>query len=124
MKIEANEVEINGVVYVPKGLQEAKMAEKVDNMAYVIVRTYSAGVFAGYFRAKDGDEVVLLNARRLWYWSGAASLSQLAMEGVKNPKACKFPCEVKRIQLLGVIEIIDCTKQAKQSIAGVPIWEA
>jgi hypothetical protein len=89
---------------------------------YVIVRTYSAGVFAGYIESRNGREVVMTNARRLWYWEGAASLSQLAMEGVSKPEKCKFPCEVHRIELLEVIEIIDVTDKAKESIAKVSIW--
>lgn len=89
---------------------------------YQIVRTNSAGVFAGYIVSKNKDEVVMTDARRLWYWDGAASLSQLAMEGVKNPSGCKFPVAVDRVTLLGVIEILDCTKAAKTSIEGVPIW--
>lgn len=89
---------------------------------YVIVRTYSAGVFAGNLESRSGREVVLTNARRLWYWSGAASLSQLAMEGVKEPKNCKFPVEVARVELLEAIEILDATPQAEDSIKGVPVW--
>lgn len=92
-------------------------------MKYVIVRTYSAGVFAGYLESKNGQEVVLLKARRLWYWSGASSLSQLAMEGVKRPDECKFPCEVDKVELLQAIEILDCTESARESIAGVKIWQ-
>lgn len=91
-------------------------------MKYVIVRTYSAGVFAGYLKSRNGQEVVLTKARRLWYWDGAASLSQLAMEGVSKPENCKFPCEVDRVELLNVIEILDITKKAKDSIAKVAIW--
>ena len=94
-----------------------------QNKRYVIVRTYSAGVFAGWLESREGKEVVMSNARRLWYWDGAASLSQLAMEGVKRPENCKFPCEVARIELTEAIEIIDCTEEAKQSIAGVPVWK-
>lgn len=93
------------------------------NLKYIIARTYSAGVFAGELESKNGKEIVLLNARRLWYWSGAASLSQLAMEGVKNPNKCKFPCEVNRVELLEVIEILDATEEAKKSIKEVPIWK-
>lgn len=93
-------------------------------MKYAIVRTYSSGVFAGEIESRNGQEVVLLNARRLWYWSGAASLSQLAMEGVKNPNECKFPCEVNRVELLQAIEILDVTDIAKESIKNVPIWKA
>jgi hypothetical protein len=94
-----------------------------ENGRYVIVRTYSAGVFAGEIQSRKDREVVLHNARRLWKWSGAASLSQLAMEGVKDPDNCMFPCEVSRVELLEVIEILDCTEKSKQSIKSVKIWE-
>jgi hypothetical protein len=90
---------------------------------YVIVRTYSAGVFAGYLVSRNGQEVVLRNARRIWYWDGAASLSQLAMEGTECPRNCKFPCEVDRVELLQAIEILDTTPMAEKSIKEVPIWK-
>jgi hypothetical protein len=96
---------------------------KKEDGRYCIVRTYSAGVFAGEIQSRNGREVILHNARRLWYWEGAASLSQLAMEGVAKPEKCKFPCEVDKVELLEVIEIIDCTDVAKQSIKGVKVWE-
>ena len=89
---------------------------------YVIVRTYSAGVFAGTLVSRKGQEVVLKDARRLWYWSGAASLSQLAVEGVKDPVGCKFPCEVPRVELPQAIEILDVSSKARKSIAAVPVW--
>lgn len=97
-----------------------KMDPKMTD--YKIVRTYSAGVFFGKIESRNGKEVVMTDARRLWYWSGAASLSQLAMEGVKNPTECKFPCAVDRVELLQAIEILDVTEVAKQSIDGVPVW--
>jgi hypothetical protein len=91
-------------------------------MKYVIVRTYSAGVFAGELESRNGQEVVMRNARRICYWSGAASLSQLAMEGTKDPGNCKFPCPVDRVELLQAIEILDVTPAAQESIMGVPVW--
>ena len=98
------------------------MKEMSETGRYVIVRTYSAGVFAGILSSRDGKEVVLHQARRLWYWDGAASLSQLAMEGVKAPQNCKFPVAVDRIVLTEAIEIIDATEVARQSIKAVKIW--
>lgn len=92
-------------------------------MKYVLVRTYSAGVFAGELESKNGRAVTLVNARRIWYWEGAASLSQLAMEGTSKIENCKFPCEVTRVELLEVIEILDVTEKAKASIKEVPIWK-
>ena len=110
-----NEVEINGEVYVKQ--------QELNDEDYVIVRTYSAGVFAGYLEKRNGKEVELRNARRIWYWDGAASLSQLAMEGTSNPSNCKFPCEVVKITLLEAIEIIPCTLSAIKSIQGVKAWK-
>ena len=135
METKINEVEINGVAYVEKGSNinppdddelEINIASIPDFSVvpnYVIVRTTSAGVFAGELVLREGKEVTLKDARRLWYWKGAASLSQLAMEGVKNPDECKFPCEVTTITLTEVIEIIHCTAKAVASIKGVPVWE-
>lgn len=91
---------------------------------YVIVRTYSAGVFAGELVKRTGQEVELRNARRLWYWDGAASLSQLATDGVSKPHNCKFPCETSSIVLTQAVEIIPVTPAARKSIAAVPIWRA
>lgn len=92
-------------------------------MKYVIARTRSAGVFAGHLVKRDGQEITLKNARRLWYWAGAASLSQLAMEGVKRPDDCKFPCEVLEVLLTELIELLPCTDEAQKSIKGVPVWK-
>lgn len=95
----------------------------MEKKLYCIVRTYSAGVFAGNLESKLGKEVTLKDARRIWYWSGAASLSQLAMEGTKDPENCKFPCAVNFVTLTEAIEIIPCTEQAEKSIRGVKVWE-
>ena len=45
---------------------------------YAIVRGNHSGVFAGILTAREGQEVQLTNCRRIWYWDGAASISQLA----------------------------------------------
>ena len=91
---------------------------------YVIARTQSAGVFAGTMESRKGKECVLTNARRLWYWAGAASLSQLAVTGTTKPADCKFPVAVDRIELLQAIEILEVTPAARESIEGVPTWQA
>lgn len=90
---------------------------------YYIVRTNSAGVFAGFIQSRTGKEVVMRKVRRLWYWDGAASLSQLAIDGVKNPDKCLFPVTVDKIILTEAVEIIPTTQEAKNSIEAVPIWK-
>lgn len=91
---------------------------------YVLVRTYSAGVHVGTLAYRNGKEVTLINARRIWYWEGAASLSQLAMDGTSKPENCKFPCPVNEILLTEAIEIIPITDKARESIASVKVWTA
>ena len=91
-------------------------------MEYVIVRTYSAGVFAGELESREGKEVVLRNARRIWYWAGAASLSELATRGTSKPGDCKFPAEVDKVILTEAIEILSVSQAAQDSIKGVATW--
>ncbi|MGH7738562.1 MAG: DUF6948 domain-containing protein [bacterium] len=96
---------------------------KVKN--FVIVRSSSAGCFFGNLVRKKDKEVALSECRRLWRWAGAASLSQLAVEGTSNPSDCKFPIAVPGPQILmEVIEIIPVTEKGRKSIEGVPIWKA
>jgi hypothetical protein len=90
---------------------------------FVIVRTYSAGVHFGNLRSQNGKEVVLNNARRVWYWKGAASLSQMAASGVNCPTECKFSVPVSEITLTESIEIIQCSEAAKKNLMGVPEWK-
>ena len=119
-----DEITINGIDYIRKDLanQNAPAAD-LDGMRYCMVRTYSAGVFAGYIKERNGKEATLANARRIWYWDGAASLSQLATDGTSKPENCKFPCEVAEVTLTEVIEIIPITEKAKKSISEVPVWK-
>ena len=88
----------------------------------VIVRGDRSGVFYGTLVAKDGREVKLTNCRRIWYWDGAASISQLAMEGTTRPNNCKFTVPVGEILVLDAIEIIPCTDKASAKIEGVREW--
>lgn len=89
----------------------------------VIVRGDRSGVFFGTLKEKDGQEVVLADCRRLWYWDGAASISQLAVDGTTNPSECKFTVVVDEIAILDAIEIIPCTEKAIESIGSVRVWK-
>jgi hypothetical protein len=124
MSTEIKTITINGVEYVEKSQASGRPAVSTDGKKYVIARTYSAGVFAGYLESENGQEVTLVNARRLWQWAGAASLSQMAMEGTSAPSSCKFPQEVDRVKLYQVIELLDATEKCRKSIAEVKVWKA
>jgi len=96
---------------------------------YVIVRTENAGCFAGTTTDNLADSldpynrIVLGDARRLWYWAGAASLSQLAAVGSSRPDACKFAAPVT-VLLTEVIEVIEMTDVAWKALEQVPVWTA
>ena len=93
-------------------------------MKKFIIRTEKAGVFFAEIKEKNGSELVLTNARRLWHWSGAASLSQLATDGTSGPNDCKFTVVVDEMTVNNWIEIIPCTDKAIESINAVRIWKA
>ena len=85
---------------------------------YVILRTQSAGVFAGILTRLEGKEAELMDARRIWYWEGAATLSELATRGTQRPLQCKFPAPVRRMAVTEAVEIIECSAEAEESIRG------
>jgi hypothetical protein len=88
-----------------------------------IVRADRAGVFFGEIKERNGSEVTMTNVRRLWYWDGACSLSQLAVDGTSSLDDCKFTVTVPEMTILGVIEIIPCSDVAATSINSVKTWK-
>ncbi len=89
---------------------------------FVIVRSRDAGVHAGTLVSNKGRTVVLKDSIRIWYWSGAATLSELAVYGPKNPTSCKFAVPVNEIALLEACEIIACEPAGEKAIKEVPSW--
>ena len=90
--------------------------------AYVIVRSPQAGVFAGILASRTGQEVLLQDARRIWYWAGATTLSELAILGPAKPGDCKFAAAVSEVLLTEAVEILPVSVDAETVIRGVPIW--
>lgn len=116
---------IDDVLYVRKD-SIIQNATPKDNMPFVLVRSDRAGVFFGYLKSKTpaGDKcnVELVDCRRVWYWSGAASISQLATDGTSKPNDCKFPPAVSEQEIFGVIEILPITETAAKILKGVKEW--
>lgn len=124
VKTKIEELVIEGITYVPKD-SKTNLVNNTDGLPFVIIRTYSVGVHMGYLKKREstlaGIEVELVNSRRLWKWSGALTLSNLAVDGTSNPKDCKFPLEIPSISLVA-IEIIPVTEKAFKSLTSVPVW--
>jgi hypothetical protein len=89
----------------------------------VIVRADKAGVFFGTLIAKNDLEVQLADFRKLYYWSGANAIEQIALEGVKNPEDCKFTVVNKEVTISNYIQIITCTDTAIANLESVSIWK-
>ena len=90
---------------------------------YVVVRGDRSGVFAGTLESLDGHKVVLTGVRRLWRWYGATECLQIATEGVKKPKECRFTLTADSITILDAIEVIPTTAAAESNIKAVPVWK-
>jgi hypothetical protein len=90
---------------------------------YVIIRGDRSGVFAGTLVSQEDRKVVLSGVRRLWRWYGATECLQIATEGVKRPKDCRFTLTAKSITLLDAIEVIPTTAEAEAIIKAVPVWK-
>jgi len=121
-------VNVNGVDYVPKdSVKSSVPAEKVKGLERVVIRSYGAGVFYGYLKEKkaelNGVNVILLRAKRIHHWKGACSLTQLAMEGVKNPQECRITDAIDSEFIANVIEILPLTKDAEKNLDGVELWK-
>lgn len=101
----------------------------IDNLIgkKVIVRSYGAGVFFGTLndveKCEDKWTVELINNRRIWYWEGACSITQLAVDGTKNPSGCKFTVIEPSVIVSGVVELHECSETAVKSIESVQEWK-
>ena len=123
MKQEIREIELNGVIYVPKESVK-EQAVSIEGKPYCIFRGHECGVHAGYlledrvYGSPNAFKVGL--ARRLWRWDSEFTLTELADSGIRNADNCKFSVESAiAVTLLDVYEIIPCTKTASDSIRKV-----
>lgn len=104
------------------GIQPQQNCEQINCFIgkQVIIRTYSAGVWFGTLIEKAGNEVILSNARRMWRWWAAESisLSAVSIHGIKQDKS-KI-CEPVESIWLEAIEILPCADKAIKSLTEAP----
>lgn len=82
--------------------------------SFVLVRTFSAGVHFGTLAKRDGKEVTLTDARRIWSWKGANTLHEIAIGGVS--KGSRISEAVSAVLLTEAIEIFVVSEAAKASL--------
>lgn len=107
--------------------KSAKKSPK-EPQEYVIARCRDAGVHAGYLVSTSATHTVLRDARRIWYWTGAASLSEIAVYGLNPQKSqgSKIAAPVKSVRLRDsdICELTVCTDEGRASVTGAPVWRA
>jgi hypothetical protein len=97
------------------------MSKSKAKKPFVLIRTYSAGVHFGYLESRKGKEVTLSQARRIWSWKGANTLSEIATSGVGSGSRVSQP--VAQIVLTEAIEIITVSPDAQVSLSSA-IWSS
>jgi hypothetical protein len=122
MTTKIDKIEIEGKTYVPIDQVKEQVQFNNDGLEYVVVRTYSAGVHIGFLKSREGKEVVLQNSRRIYYWEGANTLTDIALIGSVLPDKCKITAPLQKITLTEAIEIIPVTKVAYDVLGEIPYW--
>ena len=117
---------VDGQKYIRSDLQEKE--NTLNGLERCVIRSYGAGVFVGYVKEKkaelNGVNVTLLKSKRIYYWDGACSLTQLAMEGVKKPENCKITEAIDEQFIADVVEILPLYKNASKNIDEVKVWKS
>lgn len=125
-KVKVDKLEIDGSVYIRQDSVQ-QSAEKLDDMDYVLIRSHGAGVFIGYLKSKEyqpaGTVVTLVNSRNIYYWNGAAGISQIAENGISDSSSSKLTIPVKLREVSNVIEILPISKTAQENLDKIPVWK-
>lgn len=98
-----------------------------QNSGYSIIRADRAGVFIGKIIEEKGSTLIVTNARRLYYWSGALDVVTIAVNGVSKPSNCKFSAQLgdtDKSTILNVIEYHSISESALNTINSVPAWKS
>jgi hypothetical protein len=123
---EIETIRINDVEYVRKDSIKSDVAA-TNGLKMCLVRSYGAGVFFGYVKTQTADlngvNVEMLRVKRIHYWDGACSLTQVALEGTKSPQNCRITEAVELQFIADVIEIIPLTEKAYKNLDGVKPWK-
>lgn len=94
---------------------------------FYILRAEKAGVFLAKIESIENGNALVNSFRRLYYWSGALDVSQIAAHGVSNPGACKFSVQMgegDRSLICSLVELHPASQAAIESIKSVKEWNS
>ena len=101
---------------IPVTLESTNSLNDMHVGEYVLIRTYSAGVHFGKLIKREGREALLDEARRIWSWDGAFTLSKVAICGVGSAKISTI---INGFLATEVIEVMPVTDKAKANLYGI-----
>lgn len=81
---------------------------------FCVVRSYAAGIHFGVVDSIEGKAVTLTDARRLWSWSGARTLHEVALRGVSDTS--RISEAVPEILIVEAEEVIPATDAARENL--------
>jgi len=87
-----------------------------DERPFVLIRTFSAGVHVGRLVRREGREVTLADARRIWRWRGANTLNELSARGCDEVFS-RVSEPVDEITLTEAIEVLTCKPEAIENLS-------
>lgn len=88
----------------------------------VIARIERAGVFHGTLDYIDSEIIRLKDARRIYRWEGALSVTDMAANGLTGGK---ISAPVSKVEFMtnAVIELNECSDEASRSIEAIKVWK-
>lgn len=90
----------------------------------IIARIDRAGVFHGTLLAKDEETTTMTDVRRIYYWQGPLSVTDMSVTGVKAGSKVTLPARCVEFETAKVVELIECTAKASESIENIEPWKA
>ena len=88
----------------------------------IIARIERSGVFHGTLDHIDNDIMRLKNARRIYYWNGALSVTDMAAKGITGGKVT-IPVSTVEFMSDKVVELNECSDDATKSIETIKPWK-
>ena len=92
----------------------------------VLIRSYASGVHFGTLEQCTPDNsgrftVKLSNTRRIHYWEGACSCSQISNDGIRTGRVS---VQLDEIIIAEAIEIIPLQEPASTNLEKQPVWKS
>lgn len=88
----------------------------------VIARIDRAGVFHGTLDYIDNEIIRLKDTRRIYYWNGALSVTDMAAKGLTGGRI-SVPVTTVEFMSDKIVELNECSEEASKSIVTIKPWK-